>query len=348
MRCKSVGGPARLRASASKRQAAASGSRCIKVATRGLVTLTIACMIFATALIAAGQLLAVSVDARSDTRSIVGMQAQSRGSLVSVPDSGMPVPLQVDLDSSGPETALFPDQDRPAPLSVTALAFPSSSGTLTDFTSDQLFTGSIDRFTTRFDAIHSTTTERTQIPAKIQERPAIASPMPVPRARPQLASLPPVDDIVIIPDGATHPARTAVYDINARTVYMPNGQRLEAHSGFGQYMDDPRYVRLRMRGVTPPNTYKLTMREARFHGVEAIRMTPLDQSAMFGRNGILVHPYLLGPNGQSNGCVSVKDYPKFLAAFKRGEVDTMVVVYKMDKPPVFARPGGFRSAANTR
>ena len=32
----------------------------------------------------------------------------------------------------------------------------------------------------------------------------------------------------------------------------------------------------------------------------------------------------------------------------RGEVDRMVVVYKMDKPPVFARPSIFRSAANTR
>jgi hypothetical protein len=35
---------------------------------------------------------------------------------------------------------------------------------------------------------------------------------------------------------------------------------------------------------------------------------------------------MLGPNGQSNGCVSFKDYPKFLRAFLNGEVDRLVVV----------------------
>src|SRR5262249_53651526 len=31
--------------------------------------------------------------------------------------------------------------------------------------------------------------------------------------------------------------RTAIYDITARTVYLPSGRRLEAHSGFGDLMD---------------------------------------------------------------------------------------------------------------
>jgi hypothetical protein len=35
---------------------------------------------------------------------------------------------------------------------------------------------------------------------------------------------------------------------------------------------------------------------------------------MFGRDGLLAHPYMLGPNGQSNGCVSFSDYPAFLDA----------------------------------
>src|SRR5262249_49736888 len=52
-------------------------------------------------------------------------------------------------------------------------------------------------------------------------------------------------------------SRTAIYDIAARTVYLPNGRRLEAHSGFGSYMDDARYVNLKRQGPTPPNTYKL-------------------------------------------------------------------------------------------
>src|SRR4029077_19314868 len=89
----------------------------------------------------------------------------------------------------------------------------------------------------------------------------------------------------------------------------------------------PRFVQVRMRGATPPHVYDLTMRERLFHGVEAIRMTPLGgDEAIFGRDGILAHTYMLGPNGQSNGCVSFKDYDAFLEAFLRGEIDRLVVV----------------------
>src|SRR6516165_6901291 len=42
---------------------------------------------------------------------------------------------------------------------------------------------------------------------------------------------------------------------------------------------------------------------AMFHGVRAIRLSPIDGSRMYGRAGILAHPYMLGANGQSNGCV---------------------------------------------
>ena len=40
-------------------------------------------------------------------------------------------------------------------------------------------------------------------------------------------------------------SRTAIYDITSRTVYLPNGRRLEAHSGLGGHMDNPRSVHLR-------------------------------------------------------------------------------------------------------
>ena len=66
-------------------------------------------------------------------------------------------------------------------------------------------------------------------------------------------------------------------------------------------------------------------------------MTRSASGNMFGRAGILAHTYMLGPNGQSNGCVSFKDYPKFLAAFKRGEVERMVVVTRLDRPPAYAK-----------
>lgn len=128
-------------------------------------------------------------------------------------------------------------------------------------------------------------------------------------------------------------SRTAIYDIGAHTVYLPNGERLEAHSGLGDKMDDPRYINVRMRGATPPNVYQLTMREELFHGVRAIRLNPVDEDKMYGRAGMLAHTYMLGPNGQSNGCVSFKDYDKFLHAFLRGEVDRMVVVTHLDNVP---------------
>jgi hypothetical protein len=127
--------------------------------------------------------------------------------------------------------------------------------------------------------------------------------------------------------------RTAIYDITARTVYLPSGRRLEAHSGLGGYMDNPRHVHLRMRGATPPNVYNLMLRESLFHGVRAIRLNPVDHSRMYGRAGILAHTYMLGANGQSNGCVSFSNYPEFLSAFLKGEVTRLAVVEQLESPP---------------
>ena len=121
-------------------------------------------------------------------------------------------------------------------------------------------------------------------------------------------------------------SRTAVYDITGSTVHMPDGSKLVAQSGLGNMMNDPRHTKVRMRGPTPPNVYVLTERERLFHGVRAIRMNPYYKEKMHGRDGILAHSYMLGPNGQSNGCVSFKDYEKFLTAFLDGKVDKIVVV----------------------
>jgi hypothetical protein len=131
---------------------------------------------------------------------------------------------------------------------------------------------------------------------------------------------------------------TAIYDITARTVYLPDGTKLEAHSGLGDKMDDPRHVNVRMHGATPPHVYDLTPREALFHGVEALRMHPAGGAeAIFGRTGLLTHSYLLGPNGDSNGCVSFKDYETFLSAYKDGKVKRLVVVASVDDPQLDLR-----------
>lgn len=119
---------------------------------------------------------------------------------------------------------------------------------------------------------------------------------------------------------------TAVYDITARAVYLPNGSALEAHSGLGRMMDDPAHVDQRMNGATPPGIYEMKPREKLFHGVPALRLTPVDGSDALGRTGLLAHSYMLGPNGDSNGCVSIRDYDRFLKAYRDGEIKRLVVV----------------------
>jgi hypothetical protein len=185
---------------------------------------------------------------------------------------------------------------------------------------------------------------------------------PVVEAAPKLAMvtpapLPPAPETRVAPKEAHNkdmPApeigsRTAVYDISARTVFLPDGEKLEAHSGLYDKMDDPRYVAVRMRGPTPPNVYDLTLREEIFHGVRAIRLNPVNEDKMFGRAGMLAHTYMLGPNGQSNGCVSFKNYDRFLQAFLRGEIDRLIVVPEggtklaLGNRPRRDRPGRYAS-----
>jgi hypothetical protein len=151
---------------------------------------------------------------------------------------------------------------------------------------------------------------------------------------PVLAYANPEDGALRTSPAVTSPAPaydkfTAVYDINARTVYLPNGTKLEAHSGLREYLDDPRYVNVRMRGATPPATYDLKLRESLFHGVRALRLTPID-SNVYGRAGLLAHTFMLGPNGDSNGCVSFKNYDAFLQAYLSGQVKRLAVVARLN------------------
>ncbi|MGN8119182.1 DUF2778 domain-containing protein [Labrys sp. 22185] len=119
---------------------------------------------------------------------------------------------------------------------------------------------------------------------------------------------------------------TAVYDISSATLYLPNGDRLEAHSGRKQNRDNAKAVHLRNEGPTPPGEYILSMREKPFYGVNALRMTPTRASYTFGRDGFLAHSYLAGPGGDSHGCLSVKNYAKLLRAYRNGQVKQITVV----------------------
>lgn len=209
---------------------------------------------------------------------------------------------------------------------------------------------------------------QTQVPE--EQKPAVATGIPLPRSRPtdikleaqndpapvvaapvpersmlqklsdllpspkfSLASLGP--DTGVYHDGPDlvalgYDKQTAVYDISAHAVYLPNGMRLEAHSGMGTLMDDPEHVSERMVGATPPAVYDLKPRERLFHGVAALRMTPQDTSAALGRSGLLTHSFMLGPTGQSNGCVSIRNYDSFLKAYKDGDFTKLVVIRSLN------------------
>ena len=164
-------------------------------------------------------------------------------------------------------------------------------------------------------------------------------------AEPQLASLPPqpksepgiFDKLFADPDRAAKAVlaanpNTALYDIARRVVYLPDGDRLEAHSGFGQFLDDPQSVHRKDVGVTPPNVYAVSFREKPFHGVRALRMKPVGSGNMYGRDGILAHSYLLGEAGASNGCISVRDYDKFVQAYEAGKFNQIIVLRTTDEP----------------
>jgi hypothetical protein len=126
--------------------------------------------------------------------------------------------------------------------------------------------------------------------------------------------------------------KTALYDIAKRVVYLPDGERLEAHSGYGKWMDDTESAARKDVGVTPPNVYAVSFRETPFHGVRALRLTPVGDGNMYGRDGILAHSYLLGEAGASNGCVSLRDYDKFLQAYEDGKFDRIIVLRSADEP----------------
>ncbi|MET0708526.1 MAG: DUF2778 domain-containing protein [Tardiphaga sp.] len=300
--------------------------RFLKALAFGLVAVAVFLVAIAAAVMGTGRLMPASMETRTDLRYVGTFGPPSRRLAWST------------LSDEVMQSPFFLAEAEPNAAPVAALAaLPDASDRLDDNSADRTITGSLG-------VPKMVTLERISRPvanARLDaDRPSAAQ-----KAKPRLAALSPAE-IGIKPDDEVRP-KTAIYDITAKFVYMPNGERLEAHSGLGRFMDDPRHVHRRMHGATPPNIYRLRLREALFHGVRAIRLTPENEKEMFGRNGILAHTYMLGPNGQSNGCVSFKDYNKFLQAFLRGEVEQLEVVARLDKLPTFARRN-MKSAANTR
>jgi hypothetical protein len=167
---------------------------------------------------------------------------------------------------------------------------------------------------------------------------AVTPPSPPPASQKAVRTADARDDSILPSDSESH---TAIYDITAHVVYLPNGERLEAHSGLGGSLDNPHSIGAKGRGPTPPNVYDLVLRKQPFHGVQAIRLVPVGGGNMFGRDGMLAHSYMLGPNGQSNGCVSFSNYPAFLNAYLKGEVERLVVVEHLATAPASRASSGW-------
>ena len=317
----------RIRISRSRHSSSAVRRTFIKALTGGVAVLAVVFMV----MVGAGWLLALSLQARSDIRSVAA-GPPARPAWIALPGGGMAAQAAVVASLSAPETRRSPETRMLDPIGALALVIPDSSDSLATM-------GSIAVKSAEPVALNIAAAGLPAMPAKLQVQTLQVHELPLPR--PRLAALGPVQNLGL---KAEEEARTAIYDITAQTVYLPGGERLEAHSGLGGLMDDPRYVHEKNRGATPPNTYALKLRESLFHGVQAVRLTPVGDGNMFNRDGILAHSYMLGPNGQSNGCVSFKDYPKFLRAYLRGEFDRIVVVARLTRPPAFAARPGVRSA----
>jgi len=298
----------------------------LKALAGGAAAVTVVVGSVAAVLTGTGWMLAASIKARTDIRTTLA-PASERIARAAPTAMANRQPVLARLPLSETVRAFE------TPVLTVALAAPDKTESADDVFADNTTTGSIGPVVAARAVPDVPAPKKPAAPAI----PVEAMPAPLPLPRPKLAALGPVQNLGIKPDEDAHPPRTAVYDITAQAVYLPNGETLEAHSGLGDLMDNPKHVRVKNRGPTPPNVYDLKLRESLFHGVQAIRLNPVDEDKMFNRDGILAHSYMLGPNGQSNGCVSFKDYPKFLRAFLRGEIERIVVVERLSKPPAFAK-----------
>ena len=63
----------------------------------------------------------------------------------------------------------------------------------------------------------------------------------------------------------------------------------------------------------------------------ALRLNPIGgENTIYGREGLLAHTFMLGPNGDSNGCVSFRDYYAFLNAYRNMGIRKLAVVERVE------------------
>ncbi len=130
--------------------------------------------------------------------------------------------------------------------------------------------------------------------------------------------------------------KTAIYDISAATVYLPSGEKLEAHSGIAtcatiRAMLTRRCVALRHRALISFRCVKAYSTGSK----QCVCSQPMVAIRTTATACWRTHTCCAGQD--SNGCVVFKDYARFLRAFKRGEVNRMIVVTSMSSSSKPAR-----------
>jgi hypothetical protein len=92
-----------------------------------------------------------------------------------------------------------------------------------------------------------------------------------------------------------------------------------AYAGHGEGYNNPLLEKVRNVGPLPKGIYKIgsleDIKNERGFGPGYMRLTPMDESKMFGRSGFLIHwnshdanPYdSVFPNGASHGCIVLLD-----------------------------------------
>ena len=60
--------------------------------------------------------------------------------------------------------------------------------------------------------------------------------------------------------------------------------------------------------------------------MRALRMIPEELAESLWPGSLLAHSFMLGPNGDSNGCVSFKNYDAFLQAYLDHKIKRLAVV----------------------
>ena len=215
-------------------------SKSVRALSHGVAAFLISIVIVSTAMIGAAWALAASMQARSDIRTAAYVPPSDRLAWPGHDASGMAGEW-----SSAFEKSTAVSFDLSGTFALFAIKEPIKAEVPA---ADTDVTGSIGASSYKLASLDAGVPAKLSAPLSAHR--ALSAPQtrddtdatPLPKPRPKLAALTPMQGLGLDNE---RPVRTAIYDITAKIVHMPNGEKLEAHSGLGAMMDDPRHVHVR-------------------------------------------------------------------------------------------------------